>query len=69
MVENGVYATQGQVSRWLAEVSTFIGNGGTLPQLMGKPDSVDPAVIDMGARCDGQTPRQRLRRDPGSDDD
>jgi len=71
MTEQGVPATQGQVSRWLAAVEEWRTAGGVMPELgslNGKPQSVDPDVLDMGARQDGLTPRQRPRRDSDADE-
>ena len=36
--------------------------------LSSEPQSVDPDILDMGARQDGLTPRQRPRRDPDADE-
>ncbi len=71
MIKLGVPATQGQVSRWLKQVEEYLKAGNILPDLKPmrhKPDSVDPAVIEMGQRQDNRTPRQRSRRDPDSDE-
>ncbi len=71
MTRLGSSATQGQVSKWLAAVEEYLRAGGLMPALdeLNKPDTdtVDPAVIDMGARQDGVTPRQRPRRDDDAD--
>ena len=77
MIQNGTPATQGQVSKWLKEVREYIAAGGKEPdpeKLDEMPESdartilsVDPALLDMGARQDGRTPRQRLPRDPDAD--
>lgn len=70
MIQQGVPATQGDVSRWLKEVKACQDTGYILPDpphLDSKPQSIDPAVIEMGARQDGRTPRQRARRDPDAD--
>lgn len=71
MTRRGVPATQGQVSKWLGQVEKYLAAGGILPDYGsgGKPESVDPAVLEMGARQDGLTPRQRQRRDPDADSD
>ena len=56
---------QGEVSRWLKEVDEYRKAGGIfpdLPGLSGKPQSVDPAVLELGERVDHRTPRQRTRR-------
>jgi len=66
MCKMGAHATQGQVSRWLQQAETFLAAGGVFPELKPsakKLDIVDPNVLDMGARQDGRTPRQRERRD------
>lgn len=55
---------QGQVSRWLSEVSDFLVAGGVMPPMATAINgiaSVDPKILDMGARQDGQTPRQRSK--------
>jgi hypothetical protein len=70
MVINGVKATQGQVSKWLKAVDGWRKGGGEIPQvgtLGDKPQSVAPDVLEMGARQDGRTARQRGRRDPDAD--
>ena len=61
---------QGQVSRWIKDVKVWIKAGNVLPDLevLKKPQSIDPTVIDMGARSDGRTPRQREKRSDDSDD-
>lgn len=72
MIAMGTKADQGQVSRWLKAVGNYVAAGGILPtvaELGAKPQSIDPNVVDMGARQDGRTPRQRLRRDPDADSD
>lgn len=61
---------QGEVSRWLKEVNEYFTAGGVFPDLPGvhgRPQSVDPVVIDMGRRRDGRTPHQRKQRDPDAD--
>jgi hypothetical protein len=72
MITMGTPATQGQVSKWLRQVDEYQSAGGVVPkveELNTKPQSVDPAILDMGARQDARTPRQRLRRDPDADSD
>jgi len=72
MVRRGSRATQGQVQRWLKAVEEWRAAGGILPtveELSAQPQAVDPAILDMGARQDGRTPRQRPRRDPDADSD
>jgi len=71
MTERGIPATQGQVSKWLAAVEEWRLAGGLMPEVStreGKPQSVDPDILDMGARQDGLTPRQRPRRDSDADE-
>jgi hypothetical protein len=71
MTRQGSPATQGQVSKWLAAVEEYLKAGGIAPTLdeLNKPDidTVDPNVLDMGARLDGRTLRQRPRRDDDAD--
>ena len=71
MTENGVLATQGQVSKWLKAVDAFLEAGGVMPSLKTldeQPTAMDPRVLDMGARQDGRTPRQRDKMvDPADD--
>lgn len=70
MIENGVPATQRQVSKWLSQVEQYLAAGNVLPPLPTPdkaPQSIDPDVIVMGARQDGRTPRQRAKRDPDAD--
>jgi hypothetical protein len=65
MTQQGIPATQGQVSKWLKAVEDWRTAGGLMPNvgtLEGEPQSVDPHILDMGARQDGLTPRQRPRR-------
>ena len=60
--EFGKNIHQGQVSRWLRVVTKWIQEGNVLPNIPGlthEPQSVDPAMLDMGIRQDGHTPRQR----------
>jgi len=61
---------QGQVSRWIKDAKEYINAGNVLPDLevMNKPQSIDPTVIDMGARSDGRAPRQREKRSDDSGD-
>ncbi len=71
MTEFGVLATQGEVSRWLAEVEKYREAGNSPPSikpLSAEPSSMDPKKIDLGRRQDGRTPRQRERRDADSDE-
>jgi hypothetical protein len=71
MTTQGVSATQGQVSKWLAAVEEWRQAGGLMPDvgtLENEPQSVDPDILDMGARRDGRTPRQRDRRDRDADE-
>lgn len=69
MTEMGIRATQGQVSKWVTAVDQYRQAGGLMPQHdnLDSIDTVDPSVIDMGARQDGRTPRQRHRQDNESD--
>jgi hypothetical protein len=69
MTKLGIMATQGQVSKWLREVEKYRAAGGIIPTVdkLNKPEAIDPSVIDMGARRDGLTPRQRPRRDSDAD--
>ena len=56
--------SQGQVSRWVTEVGAFLEAGGVMPPMaiaINGIASVDPKILDMGARQDGQTPRQRFK--------
>ncbi len=71
MTKQGIPATQGQVSKWLKAVDEWRAAGGVMPEvgtLDGQPQSVDPDILDMGARQDGLTPRQRPRRDSDADE-
>jgi len=69
MTEEGIPATQGQVSKWLREVEEYRKAGGTMPEIeeLDSLDTIDPAIIDVGARQDGRTRRQRQRRDDNAD--
>lgn len=71
MTRQGSPVTQGQVSKWLAAVEEYRKAGGILPTLdelnKADTDTVDPAIIEMGARLDGRTPRQRPRPDDEAD--
>ena len=71
MTKQGFPATQGQVSKWLAAVEKYLKAGGLIPTVdeLKKPEThtVDPAIIDMGARQDGRTPHQRPRQDDDAD--
>ncbi len=64
--------TQGQVSRWLKHVREWNEAGNVPPDLpkplREKPKDFDPANIDLGARLDHRTERQRDRRSDDSDD-
>lgn len=55
---------QGTVSRLLKQTKDFIEAGGVLPKLseVKSVESVDPKVIDKGARQDHQTQRQRAHQ-------
>jgi hypothetical protein len=54
--------SQGQVSKWLKQVTTWV-EAGDMSSDIGKSvpqiDTVDPDVIDRGPRQDAHTPRQR----------
>jgi hypothetical protein len=67
--EHGATIRQNQVSRMLKQVEKYVRAGNVLPDLP-KPArravAIDPAKLDMGAREDQLTQRQRTRR---SDDD
>lgn len=70
--ELGRYIHQGQVSRWIKQVKEWIEDGNILPD-MPKPapitqHTMDPADIDMGARRDHLTYRQRHQKADDSDD-
>lgn len=69
MTRRGTVATQGQVSKWLGQVERYLAAGGMLPDYGNgkKPESIDPAILEIGARQDHLTPRQRQRRDPDAD--
>jgi hypothetical protein len=57
--------SQGEISRWLKEVKTFIEAGGVLPGLEQhsmKPTTMDPQRMELGNREVQRTPRQRERR-------
>ncbi len=72
MTKQGIAATQGQVSKWLRSVEAWRIAGGEMPPVGaagGKPQSLDPGVLDMGTRRDGRTARQRQRRDPDAGSD
>jgi len=63
--ELGRTVSQGEISRWLSQVEKYLKAGNILPDLpapMGKPQSIDPAVLDMGARVDHRAPRPSERR-------
>jgi hypothetical protein len=57
--------TQGQVSRWLSGVREWLEGGNVLPPLeeIKSISAIDPNKIDMGARQDGRTKRQREKAD------
>ena len=64
--------SQGQVSRWIKQVKEWIAAGNVLPGLpvskRENPASFDPRTLELGARRDHRTPRQRDRRSEDSDD-
>jgi hypothetical protein len=60
--ETGQSVSQGQVSRWISRVTTYVNAGNVLPdapKVMTKSKSIDPSRIDIGKRTDGRTLRQR----------
>ncbi len=67
MTQQGYDCNQGQVSRWLRQVERYLAEGGVLPAMetAQKETAVDPAVIELGARQDGLTPRQREKKTAG----
>jgi len=63
---------QGTVSVWLDRAEKWITAGNVMPNLpglAGEPQSVDPKIINMGARLDGHVPRQRVKRKEEEDDE
>jgi len=64
--------SQGQVSKWLKEVKTWIAAGNVLPDLpemmRRKPAAFDPQTLELGPRQDHHTLRQREKRSENSDD-
>jgi hypothetical protein len=71
MTRQGTTANQGQVSKWLSQVEAYRAAGGLMPtpEAMSKPETWDPADLDMGPRQDHLTSRQRSRRSADSDDE
>ena len=69
MTSEGIPANQSQVSRWLKAVDEYRAAGGIVPtpDELNRPQAIDPDIIEMGARLDGLTPRQRPRRDSDAD--
>jgi hypothetical protein len=57
--------SQGQVSRWLTSVREWMEAANVLPPLeeIKTVSPIDPSVLDMGARQDRHTKRQRERAD------
>jgi hypothetical protein len=56
----GRLVNQGQVSKWINQVTRYLGDGNPLPQLSEISEiSIDPSQLDMGRRTDGRTGRQR----------
>lgn len=62
----GIRAVQGQVSRWVNQVRRWRQATQAFPEVerarLRRAISIDPSDIDMGARKDGHTPRQRCTR-------
>lgn len=57
--------SQGTISRWVRHVQAWLDNGNILPDFpksTSKPQSVDPNVLEMGAREDHRTLRQRGKK-------
>ena len=63
MQHTGKTASQGYVSKLLSSVDDYLVHGGVAPseEEFAKMVTMDPAVIDMGARSDNRTPRQRQK--------
>jgi len=64
--------SHGQVSRWNKRVKEWVEAGNVLPPLpqasRGTATAIDPQTLDLGARRDGHTPRQRAKQSVDSDD-
>jgi hypothetical protein len=64
----GGTSNQGTVSRWVNEVEQWLAAKNSLPPMtletVCRAFATDPAILDLGRRGDGRTPRQR----PESDD-
>jgi len=63
--------TQGQVSKWLKQVTKWIEAGNVLPGFAkptaGESQAMDPSILNMGKRQDQRTKRQRNRKSVDSD--
>jgi hypothetical protein len=62
--EFGRKFNQGTISRYIKSAEKWISAGNVLPNLpkmTHKPQSIDPARLDLGRRTDGRTPRQRSK--------
>jgi len=63
--------TQGQVSKWLKQVTKWIEAGNVLPGFTkptaGESQAMDPSILNMGKRRDQRTKRQRNRKSVDSD--
>lgn len=58
--------SQGQISKWLKQVSEWLTAGNVLPPLppaAKKPISMDPTILEMGGPGEGRVKRQRHRSD------
>lgn len=63
--ERGRKIHQGQVSKWIRQVKSYLRAGNTLPDLPRldrEPQSLDPEIIEFGERTNRRTVRQRPRR-------
>jgi len=61
-IRMGRSVSQGQVSRWLSEVTRYVEAGNVLPGFAAttparREEPMDPAKLDMGARQDPRAPR------------
>jgi hypothetical protein len=66
LLDYGVTATQGTVSRWKDQVWEWLEACNVFPPMpepiRRKPSSIDPKVIDQGANQERRTPRQRPKK-------